>query len=228
MALMQYETFAGIKIYIREDNQHQDLDVVHDIIEHDAYRLREIRAVKTVVDVGSHIGTFSLHCHKRYPDARIVCCEVCPENIPVLSKNVNEFAHVLHAAVTYEKNVALLNSVFPHCVATGGSIVCSPEALDHVNTQAYWADKRPIETRTLEQVMYEYKLDHIDLLKLDCEGSEFSILENTTSLDKISRIVGEWHGRDRFFKLVEDRFGGWEFKILQDGDLGLFWLTKKE
>jgi hypothetical protein len=89
----------------------------------------------------------------------------------------------------------------------------------------YWADFRPLRTLTLEDLMRQYGFDHIDILKLDCEGSEFSILGNTPSLGHIGLIVGEYHGEARFKELVADRFEGWELKILNSGELGTFWLV---
>jgi methyltransferase family protein/methyltransferase FkbM-like protein len=72
--------------------------------------------------------------------------------------------------------------------------------------------------------MEQNGLERIDVLKLDCEGSEFSILDHTTSLDRIGAIVGEYHGRERFLELVARRFADWEFRILREGDIGTFWL----
>jgi methyltransferase FkbM-like protein len=91
----------------------------------------------------------------------------------------------------------------------------------------YWLDQRPLPTVTLEQIIVEQHLDRIDVLKLDCEGSEFSILENTTSLDRVGAIIGEYHGRDRFMELVARRFADWQLRIIRDGDPGTFWLVKK-
>ena len=73
--------------------------------------------------------------------------------------------------------------------------------------------------------MRRYGFDYIDYLKLDCEGSEFSILGQTPSLDRIGMVVGEYHGREAFLALVRERFAGWELRILRDGELGTFWLT---
>jgi methyltransferase FkbM-like protein len=83
-----------------------------------------------------------------------------------------------------------------------------------------------VRTLTLEQLLAEQGLDHIEVLKLDCEGSEFSILGKTTLLDRIGIIVGEYHGKDAFLKLVAERFAGWELRIVKDGELGLFWLAR--
>jgi hypothetical protein len=69
-----------------------------------------------------------------------------------------------------------------------------------------------------------HSFDEIDILKLDCEGSEFSILENTTMLDRIRVIVGEYHDKPRFEKLVAERFADWKLRILHEGEPGAFWL----
>ena len=110
--------------------------------------------------------------------------------------------------------------------ARGASVGAGPQndkARIHVGE--YWADFRPMRTLTLEDLMQEHGFESIDILKLDCEGSEFSILWKTRSLDRIGLIVGEYHGREKFDRLVAKRFADWHLRILGDGELGTFWLT---
>ncbi|HEY2252690.1 MAG TPA: FkbM family methyltransferase [Planctomycetaceae bacterium] len=234
--------------WVRADNGEQDLVVVQDVAEQDSYRIDELPMPRPIiVDVGAHIGCFAKRFHQRNPLARIFAVECCPENILALKKNAGDIATVIQAAVTYEQDVALLNAVYSNCVSTGGSALLSRtelerRVLDHIPAAGaapcladdeadpirvgeYWADFRPLRTLTLEDLMHEHGFDHIDILKLDCEGSEFSILGKTPSLERIGVIVGEYHGKDRFEQLIADRFAGWEFRILRDGDFGTFWLT---
>lgn len=224
--------------WIRANNAEQDLVVVQDIAENDSYRIGQLPMPSpVVVDVGAHIGCFSQALHRRNPLARIIAVECCPENVAALKKNVAGFATVIQSAVTYEADVALLNAVFPDCVTTGGSRVIAREQLrqlagdaavgatpDDTATKSYWADFRPVMTLTLEQIIQQHGLDRIDVLKLDCEGSEFSILENSTSLDRVQRIIGEYHGQERFHELVRRKFADWKLRILKGGELGTFWL----
>ena len=228
--------------WIRANNAAQDLVVVQDIAENDSYRISELPMPEpVVVDVGAHIGCFSQALHARNPLARIFAVECCPENLPTLRKNIGGFATVIQGAMTYEKDIALLNAVFPDCETTGGSRVVSHEQLQQAvgkagvgttpkdsATSQYWTDVRPLMAVTLEQIIEQHKLDHIDVLKLDCERSEFSILENSTSLDRINRIVGEYHGQDRFHKLVQKKFSAWKLRILKEGELGTFWLENPQ
>jgi FkbM family methyltransferase len=224
--------------WMRADNSQQDLVVVKDIAEDDSYRVRELpMPAPVVVDVGAHIGCFSRRVHEHNPLARIFAVECCPENIPALEKNVGGFATIIQAAMTYERDVALLNAVYPNCVTTGGSTLKPRRTVEEElaaqrvgeapgdRRGQYWADFRPIETLTIEELLDKYRLERIDVLKLDCEGSEFSILRATTSLDRIGMIVGEYHGREEFCKLVSERFADWDLRILKHGELGSFWLT---
>jgi FkbM family methyltransferase len=225
--------------WVRVNNAKQDLVVVQDIAEEDSYRIDEIPMPRPViVDVGAHIGCFAKRVHQRNPLARIVAVECCPENVPVLRKNTSGFAEIVQAAVTYEEDVALMNAVYPDCVTTGGSIVAPRETIrsrlaagelteqsDQRGESEYWADLRSMETVTLEDLMTRFRLPRIDVLKLDCEGSEFSILGETPSLDRIGLVVGEYHGRERFHRLVSERFAAWELRILREGELGTFWLA---
>jgi FkbM family methyltransferase len=225
--------------WVRPETAEQDLVVVQDIAEQDSYRIDELPMPQpVVVDVGAHIGCFSKRLHQRNPLARIIAVECCPENLDVLRKNVGGFATVVQAAVTYETDVALLNAVYPGCVTTGGSTLIGRAEMQRrleagevavrpggEMPSEYWADFRPVETLTLEALMERYELERIDFLKLDCEGSEFSILRHTPSLDRIGVIVGEYHDREAFLDLVRERFADWELRILRDGELGTFWLT---
>ncbi|MBS0261819.1 MAG: FkbM family methyltransferase [Planctomycetes bacterium] len=225
--------------WVRTDMAEQDLVVVKDIAEEDSYHIDEMSLPRLiVVDVGAHIGCFSKRLHERHPSASIYAIECCPENIAALQKNVGEFTTVIQAAVTYESDVALQNAVYKNCLSTGGSTLIDRQELErrvaaqacatapaHEMPSEYWADFRPLRTVTLEDLMRAYEFDHIDVLKLDCEGSEYSILGKTPSLEKIGMIVGEYHTRERFDRLVADRFSGWKLEILRDGDLGIFRLT---
>lgn len=242
------------EFWVRRDNIAQDLVIVQDIAEEDSYRIAELDVPGPVaVDVGAHIGVFSRAFRRRHPSARIVAVECCPENIPALERNVGDFATIVPAALTYDQDVALLNAVFPDCVSTGGSTVIPREKLQAIIAEhrgaaegdsspeqdanapesppeidGYWLDARPLATVTLEALMSEHGLEQIDVLKLDCEGSEFSILENTTSLERIGAIVGEYHGRERFLELVGRRFTDWRFRIIRDGEIGTFWLVNPQ
>lgn len=222
--------FPGMILIRSNEFAQQDADVVMEVIGRDVYQTGRVDhrgAGEVVFDIGAHIGSFSVLWKRKNPGARIVCVEACPENIPVLMANVAHFATaIVHAACTYDKgDIALLNSVMPGGVATGGSGILTEDLRDKPFPDYYWKDFRPLDKVTLESLMDAVGVDRIDVLKLDCEGSEFSILENTPSLDRIGIIFGEYHGLTRWEELRQRKFANWKYaELSRVGDLGTFQL----
>ena len=204
--------------WVRADNIEQDLVVVRDIFQGDAYRtslLSNANHEEIVVDIGAHIGTFAKLWHTKNPKAKIVCVEANPDNIHALRKNVGDFATVIHAACSHIKEpLALLNAVRPNCESTGGSIVVPVAILSTAPGQPgyrYWHDTRSLPAITLEDILERIGADHIDVLKLDCEGSEYDILENTSLRRRIRMIVGEYHGFSRWEQFRLRVFLHWSY-----------------
>jgi hypothetical protein len=68
---------------------------------------------------------------------------------------------------------------------------------------AFGADqsgRKRIPGITLKSVLDEHGIDTVDLLKIDCEGGEYSILSSTPAnvFRRIRRIVFEYHEIDGF------------------------------
>tara|TARA_Y100000310_G_scaffold343421_1_gene450968 strand:+ start:7366 stop:8088 length:723 start_codon:yes stop_codon:yes gene_type:complete len=212
----------------RTEYASQDLEVINEVWKGDAYwtSLRGTHGHgEIVVDIGAHIGAFARKWHDKNPLATIVCVEACPENIEVLAANVGEWAEVSHAACSYEAgDLALLNSVKADGTATGGSVVVPASNVDRSINHFHWRDTRPLLKVNLESIMESLGVDHIDVLKLDCEGSEFSILGSTPSIDRIGFICGEYHGTVKWNKLRAEIFPPpWQYGHMHAaGDLGIF------
>ena len=88
----------------------------------------------------------------------------------------------------------------------------------------YWPDRRGLQKITLEQIMDRFGAERIDLLKLDCEGSEFSILRNA-DVNRIEFAVGEYHNYDEWESLRAERLASWDYGHMSRHDaLGNFHL----
>jgi len=208
--------------WVRGDYRAADMVIVRDVAWNDAYRLGELRwRPRTVLDIGAHIGCFAAAAHRRWPRAEILCVEPNPDNLAALHENAGAFATIVPHAATYQDGpLTLVSSIFPGADNTGGSYVVELGSGTPSGTASTFA----VAGKTLEEVIQARGWDAIDLLKLDCEGCEFSLLGQTLSLAKIGAIVGEYHDRARFERLVQSRFQGWEVRLFSDGEPGLFWL----
>ena len=113
--------------------------------------------------------------------------------------------------------MVLWNAYGADCRSTGGSMVVSA---DREQADGQYRPEMLCGKVTLEELANG---NPIDLLKLDCEGSEFSILENTSS--DLRFVVGEYHGHQAWEQLLRERFAGWDYgQMSRHGDLGNFHL----
>lgn len=202
-----------------------DADVIAEVIHGDCYKIKSIPPGNVFVDVGAHIGSAAILYHAQCPQAKIVCIEACHENIEVLMANVGHFATVIHAACTYESDVKLLTSFVPNATATGGSRVVTQAEFSRGFNHQVAPDPRPLRTITLEEIA-SLVGEPVEIIKLDCEGSEFSILENSTEAQKAKYLFGEYHDQRRWDHLRADIFRNWAYKNphkSKDG-LGTFFL----
>lgn len=228
--------------WLRKDYRVCDSAITRDVAENDCYRLCELPPPEIgkpyrIVDVGAHIGAFTATSRRFCPWARIYAVECNPANIEALTVNAigveaNKGA-VIQAACTYLSRPVLLSTIFPGTGNTGGSGIATKEATclrsDVGEHGPYRLDESRLATITLDQLCGACG-GEIDLLKLDCEGSEFDILENARCLDSIRHIVGEWHESNaKWDALRADLFAnGWDYwEYQRQLNSGLFRLTRR-
>jgi hypothetical protein len=126
--------------------------------------------------------------------------------------------------VTYEENCVL--HPFAAGRNSGGSQVLPIGDMPFENDTAHGAPLH-VAGCNLEHLARFYDLPRIDLLKLDCEGSEYSILAHCTCLDLVREIVGEWHhvpGVPPFDEFCRKHLPAWQLEAFGalDAPLGTF------
>lgn len=221
--------------YVRAAHREPDEIIVRDVYLEDAYRVCELPCKPaTAVDVGACFGAFASRLRAFSARTKIACVEAHPANEALLRRNLlgrEGISIYCPMACTYETgDLALLSSVYDGTDNTGGSLVAprgSERWRDEQHANSLWRDAGTVEPITLEEIAAAEGWQSIELLKLDCEGSEYSILEHA-DLDGLGvrMIVGEWHDRRRMIDLVSRRFKGWKWRVLIDDVCGLFWLWR--
>ena len=143
-----------------------------------------------IIDIGAHYGYFSIFA-KNNTDKNSIIIAIEP--------NKSNFKHL-------EKNIrdCKISNIRSFNYAIGGksglSKLYQGQTPNHSIVENYILLKQnrgfeEIEVKTLEEFINENNLDKIDFLKMDCEGAEYSILENTPNYiyDKIITISMEFH-----------------------------------
>ncbi len=157
------------KIVCREIERDYDLDGL------------DLKPGDVVLDIGAHKGIVSCYLAKRYPGVVIRAYEPNHENYKVLCENI-----VLNGA-----DVISTVSDFEVAVTKDGRSVALN--VDSSNSgSGTLAEGDLIKSFTLADV---FENDNkIALLKIDCEGAEFEILQaNPDLLDRVDHIRGEFH-----------------------------------
>jgi len=141
----------------------------------------------TILDVGGHIGCFTLFASDRAKKGRILTFEPEPTNFQFLQKNVaaNQLDRVklFPLAVTAEEGEKEM--FYPKKrTSTGGNSLFREGP-----------DSFRVNCTTLPDIFQKHQLETVDLLKLDCEGAEVEILQTVSEelLHRIQQIVMEIH-----------------------------------
>lgn len=177
----------GLRIRLRPDTD--DLRIVKSNIVKKNYIRDFIPITKDsiVVDVGAHIGAFSVMV-ARFAQ-KVLAFEPEPNNYQMLKKNkeLNHFENL---------------SVFQMAVS-GGSGNRDLFTFQEGSTSNYFLFKGDAEAFkigsvpciSLEDIIQRERLPQIDFLKLDCEGAEHDILKNieVKTANKIINIAMEVH-----------------------------------
>jgi FkbM family methyltransferase len=148
-----------------------------DILLDDCYGLVDLpNQVGTVVDIGCHAGLFSIAASRRWPGALIHSYDPNPHMQPFWSRHADQIGFVgFQQAVGKESGFI--------------SLVPNPESV-----QTRTDEKRKGD---IAQVSFEKVLDrmggHCDLVKLDCEGAEWQILQDFKNWQKVRFLRMEFH-----------------------------------
>src|SRR5207245_8244312 len=130
------------------------------------------------------------------------------------------------AACTYEPDAHLVSCFSERGLSTNGSYVT---AGDHAVPPDF-RQPVPVATITLEEIAARLGVDAIDVLKVDCEGSEYSILRSPLA-QRCRYIFGEYHVNALWDAFRAQHFAAWPVVMLtrsQQGDAGIFHLRNPE
>lgn len=177
----------GLKINVRTNTW--DKNAVAEVIINNGYNPEgfEIKKGQSVIDVGGHIGCFSLLASLRTEKVYVFEPELY--NFRCLTYNIklNKKENIMPylTAVARYKTVMFLNICKIH---NGSHSFYNPSYLkDNKKTEK-------VMSINLNEFLEKLKLNNV-FLKLDCEGAEWNIIESLTpgNLERIDKIVMEWH-----------------------------------
>jgi FkbM family methyltransferase len=158
--------------------------------------------IKTIIDIGANIGTATRFFLDTLDPKIIHSFEPDPENFSWLKKltkddRVKFYPYGIYYGATESKvaGVELFGHVGYSCVS----------ALDdeHKFAGTVNYDDKIFQLRELEPFV-----DYADMIKLDCEGAEFNIIENSEFVRNTDIVLAEFHNHEfeYFYNFINTHF----------------------
>lgn len=203
---------------------------VYELFTDDTYELpwftRGLRDDTVVLDLGGHIGAFSLAITRLFPQARVEAYEPTPFTSGYLRRNVeinglSDRVRVFEAAISARAGVLVMAIADDGSAHNGVMLVGAPgtSSIEVPTTglgDAFAAAPGPV-----------------DLVKFDIEGAEYeAILESSPDLwQSVSRVVMEYHHMPgRSWAELESFFSGVGLEVVRrdvhPDEQGLAWLSR--
>lgn len=145
-----------------------------------------------IVDLGGHIGSFSVFMAKALKKCKIYAFEPNKDNYEMFLRNIK---------------LNKIGTVFPRNIAISDYAGKGYLKTEHMNTDAYYLDQSGknfnCQVSTLPKELKMRKVKRIDILKMDIEGGEYKILLHKQSFDYIQKTVHyifmEYHDIDAYY-----------------------------
>lgn len=172
----------------------------------------EIRKDSTIVDIGAHIGSFSVFAATRAENVKVFSYEPSSENFSLLTENIK---------LNDLKNIEAFQLAVSGVGETVKLYLDKKHSVLHSTAIPKGVLQEEVKSVTLKEIFDSNQIDKCNLLKMDCEGAEYEILFGApkSTLARIQNISMEYHD------VLHYHIGGLR-KYLQDMGFDV-WLDRK-
>ena len=173
----------NIRLYGKINEDFGYAATINEVFVKEAYRANV--KDKVVIDVGAYRGESSIYFALQGAK-KVIALEPADESYAFALMNIKENKLedkivLLNKAIAPHKGFIKLN-VLPNAQACNSTIISLPNS-----------EIKQVETVTLDELIAMAGEERIGLLKMDCEGCEYSVLSSFSHFDKIDGIIMEYH-----------------------------------
>ena len=158
---------------------------------HRAYDFQPACQPDVIVDAGANIGLASIYFANRFPRARIIAIEPEESNYRLLEKNVAPYGNIQPIRAALWNEGGMLDLVDPGLGHNGFMTVPIDHGEESVGTVC-----DQVQAITIQEILENFRIDKIDILKIDIEGAEKEVFQDTSAwIGKVGAIIIELHER---------------------------------
>jgi FkbM family methyltransferase len=176
-----------------------------------------------VVDVGAHIGRYTIISSKRVGfKGRVVAIEAHPDNFEILNRNiqVNKLTNVIPLNYAVSSKQTKLKLYLP--VERSGFTIYNTIMVNRTASEAKFIE---VNANTLDNLLLQQQqqsgISHADInwIKIDVEGAEFEVLKGATSILSKSKDIAllievhNLHGGTNLYRQIVEFLNVYNFKI---------------
>ena len=167
---------SGRSFSVKADHRTALYDMIAEVVDYDCYQLKKLEwepgRDRYIVDIGGNVGVTALVL-SQIPGARVLCYEPDAGNCDFLRGNIERNGisnvSVVQAAVADSDGALEFQT---DAESTGGRLVAAGAALSKTAVK--------VDTVSLSRVLEQFGEHQVDLIKCDCEGGEYTIIEQLT------------------------------------------------
>lgn len=216
------KTIGKLKVYYRDGTC--DEEILQEYYQQSRFFVPEYEPSEhdTVLDIGAHIGVFSILAAEKVKMGRVYSIEADERNYRFLRMNV-------------ESNN--LSNVSTHLLALTdyrgtGKLYSASDSWGHTLCEPVSEDWEIVKTDTLTNFLVDNNIQHVDYMKVNVEGAEYSILLHTpiSIMKRIELMLVEFHPSSKHNE--KDLVGyleqcGFSTRIIHDATEGKGWIIAR-
>ena len=172
LRLVNYKGLASLKIkgnrkvYLRFGTT--DIDVFDQIFTQGEFSKLKLDNTKIIFDAGSNIGLSTVYFSHLFPSARIFSIEPEKGNLDIMKLNLEKLNNVtvVDKALWFQNDILSIND---RGTGNWGFNVTKNDEISNSNLT---------DAVSINELMREFEIQKIDIVKLDIEGAEKEVFEN--------------------------------------------------
>lgn len=125
----------------------------------------KVKKIEYIIDAGANIGLFTLIYSVKYPNAKIIAIEPESENYELLLRNTEDIENVVCLKGGVWNKDTTINILETYDKKEWGFIV----------QECTIPNGNEIKGISIATIIKRFKIPHIDILKMDIEGSEYEV-----------------------------------------------------